>query len=390
MQRSFDIIIAGGGMAGLSLLWFLKRDGYNGSVCLIDSFESERKDRTWSYWSKDPGPFDHLSHTQWTQARVVSGKGKELLLDLYPYRYLSISGSSFHNWMLSELENWDSLTRVKATIETCSSGQSEAWVSTDQGTFHAGLVFDSIFKPNFRQPKSRSLLQHFLGYEIETQEDCFDPSCPDLMNFQVKEQTDCHFIYILPQTRRRALVEYTVFSEDLLPEMEYDLRLREWLRNKGIQHFEIKEVEKGVIPMSDARIAARVSQHLYRIGTSGGFTNPATGYTFYTTTKILEKWSKDIVSGREIQVQGPIWKGKFLWYYATLLEVLKYRMQAAHEVFFNLYQKNPAPRILSFLNGESDFRSEWAIMYSTRIWVFIRAGLKVSLDLLIRKLFYRN
>lgn len=384
MQRSFDLIVAGGGMAGLSLLWYLKQDGYTGSVCLIDSFDDQRLNRTWSYWSRETGAFDHLSSMVWNKARVVSGSGEELVIDLAPFRYLSIAGADFHHWVNSELQQWQNLSKLKAKVISCSAKNEITEVLTDQGVFEAPLVFDSTYRPNFDQPFRRNLLQHFLGYVIETDRDVFDPSCPDLMNFHVREKRDCHFIYILPQTARRALVEYTIFSESLLEEKAYDLRLREWLKEQGIHSFQIKEVEKGVIPMSDTEIPVKVNKGLYRIGTSGGFTNPATGYTFYITQKLLKSWSKTIVEGKEIPVQSGIWKGKFNWYYGTLLEVLKHRMQPAHEVFFRLYQKNPPYRILAFLNGESDFKSEWSIMSSTRIGVFMWAGIRVFFDMIRR------
>lgn len=389
MQRSFDIIVAGGGMAGLSLLWFLKRDGFKGSVCLIDTFDNDRINRTWSFWSENPGPFDHLSRVEWHKARVVSGSGEKLILDLSPYRYLSITGADFHQHLTEDLSSWSALTKVQAKVIACLHKEGVQQVETDSGMFFAAQVFDSTFRPEFNQAHSRSLLQHFLGYVIETNEDFFDPHCPDLMNFQVREQRDCHFVYVLPFSPRKALVEYTVFSESLLDQEEYDVRLREWLSQMGIHSFQIVETEKGSIPMSDAPVPAKIAPGLFRIGTSGGFTNPATGYTFFTTQQILQKWSQCLVKGDEIPISGPVWHGKYAWFYGTLLEVLKHRMLPAHEVFFRLYKKNPAPRILSFLNAESDFKSEFLIMCSTRITVFIRAGVRVWIDQ-IRRAFLRR
>ncbi|NDA64318.1 MAG: lycopene cyclase, partial [Chitinophagia bacterium] len=56
--------------------------------------------------------------------------------------------------------------------------------------------------------KSYHLLQHFKGWMIETSEDCFDPDKATFMDFRVSQQSGTTFVYVLPVTNRRALVEY--------------------------------------------------------------------------------------------------------------------------------------------------------------------------------------
>ena len=69
-------------------------------------------------------------------------------------------------------------------------------------------IFDSR-PPNF---DNNILLQHFHGIEIECDEDKFDFKTAILMDFRCDQSKGIHFIYFLPFSKKRALVESTLFS----------------------------------------------------------------------------------------------------------------------------------------------------------------------------------
>jgi len=58
----YDFIIAGGGLAGLSLAWYLVHSRLRDSrILLLDKEPKQKNDRTWCYWSNRPGEFDSLA-----------------------------------------------------------------------------------------------------------------------------------------------------------------------------------------------------------------------------------------------------------------------------------------------------------------------------------------
>lgn len=51
--KTYDIIIAGAGLSGLSLAWNLAKSGYEGNVLLIDNSFAPYNNKTWCFWSKE-------------------------------------------------------------------------------------------------------------------------------------------------------------------------------------------------------------------------------------------------------------------------------------------------------------------------------------------------
>ena len=133
-----------------------------------------------------------------------------------------------------------------------------------------------------RQPaRYRYLEQHFLGWEIETDHDAFDPEVVQFMDFRVPQHGQARFVYALPFGPRRALVEFTVFSAQRLARAEYEAELRSYLADRlAGRPYRVTAEEGGSIPMTDHPLPARVSPHVVNLGTRAGRAKPSTGYTF--------------------------------------------------------------------------------------------------------------
>ena len=70
------------------------------------------------------------------------------------------------------------------------------------------------------------------------------------MDFNIPQVQETRFIYVLPIDKHNALVEYTLFSENLLHFDDYETGIKAYLDSKGITEFEIEEKEQGNIPMT--------------------------------------------------------------------------------------------------------------------------------------------
>jgi lycopene beta-cyclase len=190
---------------------------------------------------------------------------------------------------------------------------------------------------------------------------------PEMMNFGIpQKEAECRFMYVLPFSKNKAILEFTVFSERLLSEKEYDQGLFEYIeKNLKLTDYKILEEEFGVIPMSDIKTQDIVSNRIIRIGTAGGATNPATGYTFSNTQKKLKKIVRTLETGENDFEKESFWQKRHLLYASTLLNVIKQKRHPMAEVFDQLFAKNPIEKVFKFLDGETNLMEEIKIMWST-------------------------
>ena len=61
------------------------------------------------------------------------------------------------------------------------------------------------------------------------------------MDFRVEQNKGTSFVYVLPITKNKALIEYTLFSENILQQHEYDASLENYIHSylniKNIQRY---------------------------------------------------------------------------------------------------------------------------------------------------------
>ncbi len=107
-------------------------------------------------------------------------------------------------------------------------------------------MFDSLFLPgNFNpNPKRYHILwQHFKGWAIETEQPAFDPDLPTMFDFRTPQDGAMRFMYILPSSKHKALVEYTLFSPTLLKDDAYDRALKQYINNiLGLSVYKVIEM----------------------------------------------------------------------------------------------------------------------------------------------------
>lgn len=379
-RTEFDYIIAGGGLAGLSLARHLSESSLAGRrVLVIDRDPKDRNDRTWCFWEKGESVFEEIVRHRWDRLRFHGTGGFERSLDLGAYRYKMIRSLDLYRFVRERLEPNPSYTFLQAEIE----GVEGRTVVTGRGRFEASeYVFDSFTRKTYDRPDHTNLLQHFLGWEIATERAVFDPQEPTLFDFRVPQRKECRFVYILPFAPDRALVEFTVFSPAPLERAEYEENLREYiserLRPGG---FRIEATEHGVIPMSDEPHEEFPRPGLVRIGTAGGYVKPSTGYSFRRTQTRLRELVAALEAGRPLAAtSGPArrreWK-RFLD--SVLLDVLAAGRHPAAEVFTELFRRNPPPRMLRFLDEETSFREDLAVMRTVPLRPFSAAAVRTFL-----------
>lgn len=394
-MHSYDIIIAGAGLAGLTLaLELSRRPAFAGQrILLLDRDPKQQNDRTWCFWAKPEDPLPPVVYREWESA-CFYGPSFDIPMKMRDYRYCMVRGKDFYDYARQEIAKNPNLEWRQATIRQIIPEESA--VVTNQGRFTAKWIFNSAFVPvealtdtsttPFAHPHTQTggrpegyswLLQHFKGWEVETPEPRFDPETVTFMDFRIEQNGETRFVYVLPFTEYRALVEFTVFSPSLLPVSDYDEALKDYLWEQlGIANYHIAEEEFGVIPMSDYAFPIKTGASVIHIGTAGGFVKASSGYAFKRTQRKIRRLVDDWEATGTPHPEAMQSLFRFRMYDSILLRVLEEGRVPGALVFERLFRHLPASHVLRFLDEDTNLKEEIQLMSVTQLREFTRAAVK--------------
>ena len=288
-------------------------------------------DHIWGFWD-GPGlaAASSLARKRWHSWSIVTGQGKAVLRSQQrPYTALHRLDWTAH---CRDVAN-------RAGVVTLASGNSATT---------ADLVFDS------RPPSAPDgmMLQHFLGLEVRSRREIFDPDTAILMDFRVDQSHGMHFIYLLPFSAKEALVESTLFPPFVCPESYYRGEIATYLETHfGLDEFETLRTERGVIPLG---ILPRRDPSIPGIGGNGGAIRPSSGYAFPFIQKQIDRAIAAARNGRELGFAVPH-RRVDLWMDAVLLTVLRHWPERAPELFLRMARALDGDEFARFLSGEADW-----------------------------------
>ena len=249
-------------------------------------------------------------------------------------------------------------------------------VKTDTETFSCDFIFNSIFDNNQikNQKKYPLLQQHFIGWFVKTEQAVFNPHVATFMDFSVEQRNNTRFMYVLPTASTEALVEYTLFSKNLLERKEYETEIEKYLKNLGVANFKIIEKEQGNIPMTCFEFWKNNSKNIVHIGSAGGWTKASTGFTFKNVTKNSKKLVAFLQSNSDFRTFHK--KDKFWIYDLLFIDVLFKNNGLGSNVFSSLFKKGNPTLIFKFLDGETTFFEDLKVMLKCPTMPFAKALFK--------------
>lgn len=265
-----DVIIVGGGLAGGLIAKRLHDRGVN--FLLMESGAVLGGDHTWSYHESDL-PIEsrdwmkELNSFRWNSHSVQFPKLSRTLSSAY----CTILSSDFDRKLTHQISE---KLRLNCKIKDLSMNS----VVLEDGTvLNAKLVLDA----RGWSPQGLIAYQKFVGLEVETEEET-NLKTPVLMDATVAQIDGFRFVYTLPFSSNRLLIEDTYYSTQpdiKIPELE--ARIWEYAKSRGWNIRSVIRKEVGCLPIP-LTATFPLSQRLdaaIPVGLRAGLFHSTTGYS---------------------------------------------------------------------------------------------------------------
>lgn len=372
-MQHYHYIFTGSGLSALMTVYEMLLSGkFNDkSILLIDENTKKTNDRTWCFWDED-NLFDEITSKKWNQA-VFANEKINRVLELTPYQYKKINGLDFYELVLKKISKHKNIHFLNQKVVDYTELGNHCIVKTEQETFTCNKIFNSIYHPEVvkSQNKFPLIQQHFVGWFIKSKEAVFTPNYATFMDFSVKQKGNTRFMYVLPTSENEALLEYTLFSKDLLLKEEYEAEIQKYIKNLGITEFKILEKEQGNIPMTCYPFWKHNTKNIINIGSAGGWTKASTGYTF----KSASKKSKSLVQFLKSESDFTKFhkKDKFWFYDLLLLDILSSKNELGSKIFSSMFRNGNSTVIFKFLDEETSIREDLQVIWKCPKMIFVKA-----------------
>lgn len=373
MNQHFDLVIIGGGCAGLSLAYQLSQFGENcPKTLIIEEREAYTNDRTWCFWDvKEPIHRD-LAPFKWN---TFSIKNNHMVFEYSCSEtpYLMLPSDIFYQNTLNAINSNKKIQLLTGEKLVDKVIKKDTWhIQTSKFLATASNVVDT--RPIKSMTKKDSLMwQSFVGYEVELDGSPFVEDKLVLMDFDSNFKKGLAFIYCLPTSNSRALIEYTVFSEDIFTADQLTDRLIEeigiYTQNRS---YTIIRQEKGILPMGNNHIEQADDPTYLFAGLFAGAARPSSGYAFQR----IQTWSKECAF--ELKNNHQLMKFKKdswmqTWMDFLFITVIKKNPIIGAKIFVELFKNCDVRTVADFMSDHSSFWQKLKIIASLPALTFLSA-----------------
>jgi|TARA_B100000795_G_scaffold60685_1_gene40638 lycopene beta-cyclase len=371
-----DVLIIGGGCAGLSLAYEyaqMKKAGL--SVCILEKRKNYHDDRTWCFWLDHQQEFSHrdIILNSWKAWRFSSREQSHTHRSEH-FSYCHIASLAFYK-KTTEAINEDPrqtlvLEQVVSKIE--KNGKSFNVEGPNLSARATHVIDTRAYEPN-ELIQYTQIFQSFSGVEIETEDDLFDSELVGLMDDIQGNGKICQFRYLLPFTKRRALIEFTSFSNAYHPPSDLNASLQCYLDSLEVSYKVIRK-EQGVLPMG-INHPPRSEDGIILGGMKNDNLKPSSGYGFLRT----QIWAKLIVTKfcndtLDIKVRKA---GHYIpdFFDHTFLRVLDNNIDLAEDIFMSIGKNMNPDSFAKFMSDKAQVHDFMRLIAAVPKQPFIKAVL---------------
>jgi len=390
ISNFYSYTIIGAGASGLWLAYSLQKQGLldNKSLIIVEEDTQKFNDRTWCYWAKEELKPNNLASKTWAysfNSHNYSKKGS-----IFPYTYYHIRSQDFYEKMKIELAKCPNITWLFSSLKSYQTS-NHVVINTIEATWNSEKLFLSALPNNDEVFSSKTLKtylnnysnqhillwQSFVGWRVKTEKPVFNPLKITMMDLNIVQNGQTQFIYELPFSETEALVEMTRFGETKLSVTEAESILKTYVDEKN-SSYQIEETEIGAIPMtthfdSKRKVLPPNEQVIY-LGTIAGTLKPTTGYGFKRMAKYANDLAVALKNNSPLPTHFRPWR--FRMYDTLLLQIIASEGNRGKEIFEALFKSQPTPKILKFLDEETNIWEEISIFSKLPILLFLKSLVK--------------
>ena len=290
-MKIYKAAIIGLGPGGLAVNKILYGDS-SSEIIAFDNEDINNRDNFFGFWLTDwMKPFENIVEKKWYKW-TIGDKKIDITHTSSHKPYCVISFKKWKNYCLDTKNKLE--IKDKKVVQYFSMKNYFKIITADNNEYYAEKIYDS----RSTKEKKGELIQHFFGINITVADNTFNENKLTLMHF-TEEENLLHFMYILPLSHNKALVESTVFSKEIFKISWYREKIMDHLSLKKISKLEEGRTEKGIIPMFFVQQKRQSSPNIFNIGIRGGACKPSTGYAFSFLIKqiqLLKKSKKNYVN----------------------------------------------------------------------------------------------
>lgn len=362
-----DLLIAGGGCAGLSLGTALAKAEKQGrqipKTVILESRTEYVNDRTWCFWFRHTDPLDERIRYRWPRWQYSRQGEPGIVHEPAGWSYACVPSIRFYE----DAQSWiESSSRVElipsAPIESEIMVEGQYRINTPAGIWEAPQLIET--RPPEGTAASAPLIQSFYGAEVESAGFSSPDDTVGLMENMSVDEAGFRFEYVLPLAPQRRLIEVTRFSPGALPDglLEEELNSTVRRRSRGAE-VTIQRTESGAIPMGlPESPKPRLDGRVYA-GTPGGAVRASSGYAYRRIQTWAAACAESLISDGTALGHDPEPKGR-KWMDDLFLSVLKHQPERTPDLFMTLAKHIKPESLVRFLSDEAGFREALSMITS--------------------------
>ena len=363
--RANSIGIVGAGVSGLLLTNQLTADGYK--VYLFG--EKDGRNQVLGSWRNTVTPSPQSYHLlgRWHSWEFkfdnekFSQKGAA-------YHYEVIDGKAMKLSIEKSLQKNSNCIRVEENIATINQAGKGFEVGFESETQSVPVDFLVDTRPPIRD--SSCCIQQFVGLYVGIAPAEIGLDKPLIMDygFWGAKEENLAFIYALPLSNNRVLIEATTFDVKVRDEDFFLRNIKAWwaIRTDKSLENKIESKESGILPMGQIKPLFKPKNSF---GAAGGATRPATGYTLLGIERQLR--STDLWT-----IDGGIPRFEFSklsqFMDAKFLKVLRNEPSSMKKIFHEMAIGMTGDEFAGFLSDRFNLKIAAKVIYKVPKLLFLR------------------
>jgi lycopene beta-cyclase len=375
MLQEVDLVVAGGGCAGLSLARELARAEARGAevprTVVLEPRRHYDNDRTWCSWVPARAAADPLAFRSWSSWSFSDGRTRHVHRS-EGWRYQCVPAGAFYRDAVDAIRDSRRVdlelgVRVNAVRERLDG----LLVSAGDREWRTPHLVDTRPPPTPRLEQS-TLLQAFAGAEIRCEVALREAELVGLMEEMTADEHGFCFDYVLPLAPGHLLVEATRFCAGPVAREQLERDLRAALQRVAPpQGYVVVRREEGLIPMGLPAPDAPANPRWVLAGTGGGAVRAASGYAYQRIQSWARRCAASLLSEGRPAGQTPT-RPALAWMDEMFLAVLRDEPARAPELFMSLARRLSPDAFARFMTDRGTWRDKLRVIRALPPAPFLR------------------